>query len=302
MVGVTQCMICGSNDIHRKFSIPAKPSPGRPPMQDKFDVLACTMCLAEFASPRPDMGELERYYDTGETDVERYVDRYRVLFPRLDYGGFREARFLLRTVTRLVPPPGRLLDVACGQGWHMATARDLGYQVRGMDVSAAALAVCHDVLGFPAGDVVHGLFEEYEVNERNAGQYDVIIMSQILEHVLEPLMWIEKAVALLRNGGVLVVAVPNHRSLEIKFLGRRYGFYCPPEHLNFFSPETLRHIAERFPLRLETIATRSLYSLEFLRESRWGRLLVFSVNLLVDKLMPGSAGRFVYAYFTRTPA
>ena len=164
MVGVTQCMICGSNDIHRKFSIPAKPSPGRPQMQDKYDVLACTMCLAEFASPRPDIGELERYYDTGETDVERYVDRYRVLFPRLDYDGFREARFLLRTVTRLVRPPGRLLDVACGQGWHMATARDLGYQVRGMDVSVAALAVCHDLHGFPAGDVVHGLFEEYELS------------------------------------------------------------------------------------------------------------------------------------------
>lgn len=302
MVAVTQCIICGSNDIQLKFSMPAKPSPGRPRIRDKFDVVACARCFAEFASPRPDIGELVRYYDTGETDLEQFIDRYRVLYRRLDYGGLKEARFLLQKVIGLVPPPARLFDVACGQGWHMAAARDLGYQACGMDVSAAALAVCRDLLGFPAGDLVEGLFEEYEVNDRNAGGYDVIIMSQVLEHVLEPLIWIEKAVALLKNGGVLVVAVPNHRSLEMKFRGQRYAFYCPPEHLNFFSPETFRHISALFPLRLETTVTRSLYSLEFLRKSALGRLFVYTFNLLVDKVLPERAGRFVYAYFTRTPA
>ncbi len=65
--------------------------------------------------------------------------------------------------------------------------------------------------------IIETLFEEFEPAER----YDSIIMSCIIEHVLDPALVLRRAASWLNESGVIILVVPNQLSLH-----RRVGFRC----------------------------------------------------------------------------
>ena len=80
------------------------------------------------------------------------------------------------------------------------------------------------------------MFENYESSE----QFGVVMMSQVLEHLLEPDKAIKKVACLLAPGGVLACAVPNYDSFLVKLLGTKdNACLWAPEHVNYFSEEGL---------------------------------------------------------------
>src|SRR5262249_49952367 len=73
-------------------------------------------------------------------------------------------------------------------------------------------------------------------------KFRAITFWAVLEHVLEPKKFLEKAVALLEQGGLCFVLVPNMESLAVRVLGSRYR-YIYPQHLNYFTRECLMQMA-----------------------------------------------------------
>ena len=88
-------------------------------------------------------------------------------------------------------------------------------------------------------------FEEF--SDEN-GPFDLIIMSQVLEHVLDIDLWVEKAARLLNPGGVLAVAVPNFASIFRLIQGIGDPHINPPSHINYFSPYNLEMLLIRHGL------------------------------------------------------
>jgi SAM-dependent methyltransferase len=133
---------------------------------------------------------------------------------------------------------GRLLDVGCGKGRFLAAARDAGWQVLGVEfspTSAAAARLAHGV------DVVSGDFLEAPLE----GDFDVITMWHVLEHLPDPAAAIGRAAELLRPGGRLVVSVPNVDSLQARLGGERWFHLDLPRHLFHFGPRSLSAMVGR---------------------------------------------------------
>ena len=92
---------------------------------------------------------------------------------------------------------------------------------------------------------------------RFRGKFDVILMSQVLEHVADLDETIDLMNMLLRERGIVVIAVPHFRSLVSMFQGKKDMFIAPPEHLNFFSMPGLISLFSRHHfslLKQETIS------------------------------------------------
>ena len=66
-------------------------------------------------------------------------------------------------------------------------------------------------------NIIEALFEEFETIER----YNSIIMSCIIEHVIDPALVLHRAASWLADNGVIILVVPNRLSLH-----RRVGFRC----------------------------------------------------------------------------
>ncbi len=147
-----------------------------------------------------------------------------------------------RILSRFVQGDG-LLEVGPAEGVMTELLAGLG---RRLTVVEGAGLFCERLKErFPQIQVVHSLFEDYKTEDR----FDTIILSQILEHVEDPVAMLQKAAGLLTPAGKIFAAVPNSRSVHrqaavllkllpaedaLNEMDRHHG------HRRVFNPETFR--------------------------------------------------------------
>jgi 2-polyprenyl-3-methyl-5-hydroxy-6-metoxy-1,4-benzoquinol methylase len=136
-------------------------------------------------------------------------------------------------------PPGRVLDVGCGDGGRLARLRSLGWDVRGqeMDPEAASRASQIYDLRVHVGPLNRAGYEEEE--------FDAIVMNHVIEHVHDPVHLFAECVRLLKKGGTLIAVTPNTESCGHKRFGSSWRGLEPPRHIHLFSQSTLRQLARR---------------------------------------------------------
>jgi SAM-dependent methyltransferase len=164
----------------------------------------------------------------------------------------------LALVERLVPP-GPLLDVGCALGFFVRSARDRGWDARGVELSAYA-ANHAAASGLPVTRA------DFLTMDLAPGSLSAVTMLDMLEHVSEPRPYVRRARAVLRPGGVLAVETGDLGSAYARISGRHYHFFTPPNHLTYFNRATLGRL-----MREEGFA-----DVTFARVGKWvtfGRIL-----------------------------
>ena len=137
---------------------------------------------------------------------------------------------------RHLPPtrPGqnRLLDIGCGDGDFLIIARDIGFNVEGLEVDPISRAVAHK-----AGLTVHP--GPFPGSILQPSSYDHITMSHVLEHFHDPVAALHDALKLLKPGGRIWVKVPNLAALSHRYFKQNAFLLDPPRHLVMFDGASL---------------------------------------------------------------
>jgi SAM-dependent methyltransferase len=143
----------------------------------------------------------------------------------------------------------RLLDVGCGEGQLVSTASEAGWDALGIDLATGAIAVAQSF-------GVKCLEEDFFAPSLDAERFDVITMTELIEHVPSPARFLRRAHDLLDPGGLLYVTTPNFASLARRIMG---GAWHPihPEHLSYFTFDLLRRLAGEAGLELMFGETRN---------------------------------------------
>lgn len=126
----------------------------------------------------------------------------------------------------------RILDVGCGDGQLLQTAKGQGWDPVGIDISEPAVRLCRRQ-GLAAFKT------DFFDSSLDAKRFDVIVMSELLEHVPSPQKFLKRAEELLEHGGVLYLTTPNFGSLARRTLGETWSI-VHPEHIGYFERSTLR--------------------------------------------------------------
>lgn len=140
-----------------------------------------------------------------------------------------------------------LLDVACGEGFFLASAHARGYQVYGIDYSSFGVETHNPAMlaWFRQGDVLRTL----DALATEGRTFTAVNLSGILEHVIDPRGLLEQVKRVLAPHGALRVLVPNDNS-TVQRLAEQLGkigkpWFCPPQHLNYFNTVTLPAFLEK---------------------------------------------------------
>lgn len=138
--------------------------------------------------------------------------------------------------------PEKYLDIGCGEGFTLHSARASGLAVSGFDFSSFALQKFHpDLLSsFQAGDAMTILPQLAS----NGVSFEYCSMLNVLEHVIDPIALLEGVKSVMAKGGRLAITVPNDFSAiqkKLRALGHldRDFWFCPPQHLHYFNTKNL---------------------------------------------------------------
>ena len=214
----------------------------------------CDNCSYAFVNPRPSFEFLMKFYaENGHSDggdIREILDFDQVLVSeKSSPNSTLDAARIVGTVLRLNSgvPAGQFLDVGCGYGFFSRAAIDAGFTVTALELALRERGIAKANTGL---DALPCSFEDFP---DDSGPFDVILMSQVLEHARDVNDWIAKSKDLLGDNGLLVLALPNLQSIFRMIMQENEPYICPPAHLNFFNPKNLSTLLRRHGFTVEKI-------------------------------------------------
>lgn len=204
----------------------------------KHHLARCRRCGMVYAGKRPTPAELAEFYATYPLHAQ--------LNP------ITRARYL-ELLTDLAPARthGRILDAGCGVGFFLDTAREAGWDTHGSEYDERVVKTCRDRgITMWQGALTNESFPD--------AYFDVITSFEVMEHLQDPLAELRNFHRMLRPGGVLYITTPNFSALSRRLIGQNWSVVNYPEHLNYFTPATLRRALESAGLSVTACRTTGI--------------------------------------------
>ena len=141
---------------------------------------------------------------------------------------------------------GKLLELGCAYGFFLQEAAR-HFEVTGIEL--AAEAADH---GRRAGlNILSGM--AYAASLRRVGHVDVIVLFDVIEHLPDPRETLALCCQHLNPGGIIVVTTGDFSSAVAKLTGVKWRLMTPPQHLWFFTPESMRRMSASLRLVVEHV-------------------------------------------------
>lgn len=214
------CPVCGNlecsviEQIH--MAMPEKWS-----LPEKYNIVACSRCGCCYADTPATQSDYDDYYTTNnnysETESSKLFDK--------TFAPIREF------VSKNVPFSGKILDIGFGKGELLLQLRELGYMnLTGLDPSQHSVDRLRE----------HGIRayrkSVYDAPDELADSFDLVFLTSVVEHLLEPKAAINQACMYVRTGGYLIIDIPDYSMADKVDLPIPNQFN--QEHINYFSVDS----------------------------------------------------------------
>jgi 2-polyprenyl-3-methyl-5-hydroxy-6-metoxy-1,4-benzoquinol methylase len=244
----TACLLCGNiaDLIHPDYTGYQQPG--------TFGIYTCPSCDTNFSMPREDASRLydviysQREKHPGYSRYWKYAKDVKNVRSPLDYLAgseptyFGVTEFLNR---KKISKDSRILEVGSGLGYLTYALRQSGYAASAIEVSRVAVE-----------EAIRS-FGDYYVNadllgysEENRMSFDVVISTEVIEHVENPVEFIRAMLVLLKRAGHLVLTTPNKSFFPREMI---WESSLPPIHCWWFSEQSMRYVAATLGATVEFV-------------------------------------------------
>lgn len=138
-----------------------------------------------------------------------------------------------------------ICDLGCGNGHISGRLANAGFEVTGVDASPSGIAIARRA--YPNVEFVEALIDR----QLNLGQFDLVVSSDVIEHMYRPSDLLEAAWALLKPGGQILLGTPYHgylKNLVLAASGKMDAHFSALHdggHIKFFSVRSLSQLMRR---------------------------------------------------------
>ncbi len=280
-----KCKFCHHDEAHPVDRIPS------PHLPQRYTLYGCPACGS-------------RFFDLAEhpVDLEAIYEKLSMGHADRNFSRFKERFYWRRQVGRirkiLGAMPDSVLDVGCRNGEFLEHFPEEVERV-GIELSE------HSVRNARAKGLT--VYQDYAENIDFTEPFHCVTNYALVEHLADPVVFLDRIGRLVRPGGLLVILIPTAQCLKRLYLDNRRGrvwkMYSPPEHLNYLSRRFLdSHLRSRgFTLAGRYYGSGGVVSLPgFLRPLK--PLAVGSLMLL-DEYTPLSRIPIfdhMYSYYRKT--
>jgi len=205
-------------------------------------IIQCKKCGLFFLSPRLKKEAMHKVYETmtyfkGNSNVgyNDYEEQKKTLI--LTFNWF------LKKLKRKKLIGGALLDVGCGSGLFLEKSKPFFSKTVGTDL-------CKDMANEAAKRCDVALCGG-PLAAKKFGPFNLITTIGVIEHIYNPIDFLEECVALLAPGGHIILVTPNIKGIWYKIMKKRWPSFKLPEHIAYYHPDAMRELAKRTSMTLK---------------------------------------------------
>ena len=243
-----------------------------------FSFVRCKHCGLVQRNPQPDKNEiLARYSSTYGNDYLSYELKNEDAFLKLQQLALKDAGFsklekkFFAEAEKLRAPAPSILDIGCATGALIASLREKGWRVTGVEISPSADYAKNerklDVRNIPL-----------EENHFPDSSFNVILASHLIEHLNDPKIFLEETYRILKSNGYLFITTPDISGFQSRLFGSRWRSAIF-DHLYLFSRYTLSKMLKATGYKVESCHS-------------WGGLAVGAAPKPLKKIVDFLAKRF----------
>ena len=243
------CDLCGSN--HNTILFQARDY--RYSHSEMFNIVKCKSCGLIYLNSRP----------TAESILEQYKEDYIPPDEKLD--NLKTSRVIFKKILGSfwykiggyygiseIKVKGRFLDVGCANGDTLEAARNMGADVYGIELNPKFVKICKD----KSLNVHCGILEDSAYPN---DYFDIIWMSQVIEHLQSPKNSLKEIQRILKPGGRLYILCPNAGSYLAKFFGKYWHGWHIPFHFYAYTKETIIKSVTECGFKVEKLIATTPY-------------------------------------------
>ena len=197
---------------------------------EKFIIVSCETCGFLLTNPRPSKESMGKYYES-----EKYISHTNSAEGFFNWLYQTIRRHTIKTKTKLlkkVTKRGKHLDIGCGTGEFLNSCKKNGFETEGIEPSKKAREKAINNYNL-------SIKENTDLSVFKECEFDSISMWHVLEHMHDLNKNISHLHRILKPGGKLIVAVPNHKCWEASYYKEKWAAWDVPIHLWHFCKKSI---------------------------------------------------------------
>ena len=219
------CICCGSLSFSPVFL-----------REDNTLVVRCQECYLEFVNPLPTIEAMQENYQKemiGNEIDAGFHSNYIIEREKRIRSFSKLYNSRLNLIESLYPGKGDLLDIGCGAGFFLNSAKERGWNCHGLEILPEYIKYAKE--NFALENIRLESLDEPLTYDKNT--FDVITLWDLIEHLRNPLKSLKQINRVMKPGGLLVMWTPNVKN-AVLLKGNWVG-YKNLQHLYFFSVDSL---------------------------------------------------------------
>ncbi len=238
---LSNCPICGSDNL--KYIMTGYDDRfGQP---DEFDVVECQVCGLGFLKQLICAEELPKLYDKyyWREDSSQSSQQLAKIKNRAILYSIKILRQILDypsriNIGRLISPGKSVLEIGCGPASQAEDYINRGLRWTGLEID---YRMCEKIRARGL-TCIHGTIEDIVASDDC--RFDVIIGSQVLEHIIKPRPFLRACARALKMDGQLIFSIPNYDAPWRKRAGRNWLNWHIPYHRFYYNQKSLKYLAQ----------------------------------------------------------
>jgi len=241
MINHNRCPVCNERDIREEVRSTDHLVSG-----ESFQIARCNNCRLLFTQEVPGENDIGSYYKS-----EDYVSHSDISSGLLYWLYHLGRQIMLKRKHKMITKAsglkeGSLLDIGSGTGYFPAYMKRKKWISTAVEIDEEAREFSRNKFNLE----VHGLDE---LEKFKPGQFDVITLWHVMEHLDNPVKMLTKIYDLLKYNGNCIIAVPNNQSYDAKLFGESWAAWDVPRHRWHFDIPSFRYLVNLSGFRIRQI-------------------------------------------------
>ena len=234
------CPLCGRNNddqLENEYSF------------DVWTIRDCADCGFVYIDKGPDYAKL--FAELSWETTTKIEEQRRAALRPVTYKASKMTRMRMHLLPRKQMPllveiwaqPGNVVDLGCGDGAQM-NEMSPAFTPYGIEISTELAKAADMRFSVSDGACVNAPTLD-GLKSFGDGFFTAATLRSYLEHEMHPLAVLKETHRVLAPGGVAIIKVPNYGSWNRMVMGSKWCGFRYPDHLNYFTPKTLRRMGQK---------------------------------------------------------